>query len=157
MRTRWLIVDGYSLLHRMEARSPASRGFSHAARGRIARRLEELIGTLADRITVVFDGTGEDAGSDAASAVVEVVFSPGDKTADTVIERLVSSAPDPGGILVVTSDRAERQTVGAAGAHSMSCGNFLTVCDHQEQMLARAARAVGKKASRPTLGDFFPG
>ena len=155
MRTRWLIIDGYSLLHRMEAPRGRARGVGETARQRLIRRIEELTGNLADRVTIVFDGTGEKTSAQEAAAV-EVLFSPGDKTADTVIERLVHESPDAAGILVVTSDRAERDTVSASGAQSMSCGDFLALCDHERIGLAHAAGATRRKGPKPTLGDFFP-
>ena len=48
-----------------------------------------LAGRLANRMTIVFDGTrgGKDEASEARG--VEVIFSPADKTADTVIEQMV--------------------------------------------------------------------
>jgi uncharacterized protein len=105
---------------------------------------------------VVFDGTGKGRETEAGRSSVEVVFSPGHHTADTVIERLVHEAPDPGGILVVTSDRAERETVDAAGAHSMGCGDFLVWCDQQRHALASTAGVLRRKTPKSTLGDFFP-
>jgi predicted RNA-binding protein with PIN domain len=155
MNTRWLIIDGYSLLHRLEHRNGSARGAGEVARDRLVRQIDGMAGHLAERITVVFDGTGPKTNRDPA-AHIEVLFSSGDKTADTVIERLVLEAREPGSILVVTSDSAERRTVDAAGARSMSCGDFLEHGQQQRAQLARAAGDTRKKAHAPTLGDFFP-
>lgn len=76
MKTRWLLIDGYSLLHRIEARGSSARRTDGLARDRLIARLEELAGGLADRITVVFDGTGEGAAADPARSAVEVLYSP---------------------------------------------------------------------------------
>ncbi len=156
MKTHWLLIDGYSLLHRIEGRGTARRRLNGLARDHLVRDLEELGGGLADRITVVFDGTGKGTETEAGRSAVEVVFSPGHQTADTVIERLVNDAPDPGGILVVTSDRAERETVGAAGANSMGCGDFLSLCEQQRHALASTAGVMRRKTPKSTLGDSFP-
>ncbi len=84
------------------------------------------------------------------------MFSPGHQTADTVIERMVQQSPSPEDILVVTSDRMERESVMAAGAHTMSCGEFMEWSERCERNLARRASSAGQPAPRATLGDFFP-
>ena len=87
MNARWIIVDGYSLLHR-HPQSGSRTGTLLTARHRLVRQLEEVAGSLAERFTVVFDGTARGGREGYESASIEVVFSPADKTADTVIERL---------------------------------------------------------------------
>jgi len=94
-------------------------------RRRLIQLFEKTVGILAERITVVFDGRAGDMSDEQESPVVEVLFSPQDKTADTVIEQLVFQAGLPGGIVVVTSDRLERETTEAAGAETMACSVFL--------------------------------
>jgi len=151
-----LVVDGYSLMHRAGPPPRRDEGprFS-LARDALVRRLERLAGRLASRITLVFDGRGERvAAGDLPSGPVEVLFSSGSLTADSVIERLVAAAADPARITVVTSDRRERETVEAAGARTVSCGDFLALCEAAERDLARAR--VGPAAKRATLGDVFP-
>jgi predicted RNA-binding protein with PIN domain len=79
-------------------------------------------------------------------------------TADSVIERMVAQAQDPGGILVVSSDRGERYTVGAAGALTMSCRNFIGLIKECRHMLSqRLAKRARRPSPGPSLGDFFPG
>lgn len=154
MLAAWVIVDGYSLLHRADPRHrPADLAM---ARMRLVRRLEDVSDVLADRVTVVFDGQGAGASAEEQSAHVEVLFSPPHFTADTVIERLVHESSAPDKVLVVTSDRAERQTVEACGAASMSCGDFLEHCAALRKRSGhQSARSAGKRP-RATLGDFFP-
>jgi predicted RNA-binding protein with PIN domain len=157
MKIGWLIIDGYSLLHRDENFNPASGDGLLVARQRLIRELEGLADVLADRITVVFDGreSEEPAGKDVV-AVVEVIFSPPEKTADTVIERMVYKSAAPDKIMVVTSDRRERETVTASGAQAMSCGQFLELCERKHAELQRKTAPKRHEPSGPTLGDFFP-
>ncbi|MFH0954182.1 MAG: NYN domain-containing protein [Verrucomicrobiota bacterium] len=155
MHAAWLIVDGYSLLHRDPALKPTSRGGLKTARQRLVRNLEEVAGLAADRITVVFDGTASGSGEGYESAV-QVLFSPSHQTADTVIERLVHACPEPGQVLVVTSDLAERHTVSAAGAHTMSCGDFLASLEEQRKRVTQRTASARGRAPRAKLGDFFP-
>ena len=155
---KWIIVDGNNLVHSdRESLFGDPRTDFAGARWGLARLLDELMGELAERVTLVFDGTI--GGKDEAfqNADLQVVFSPADMTADSVIERLVSRASNPGDILVVSSDRGERQTVGVAGAQTMSCQNFIPLLKDCRQNLRRSlGRHAKQKAPGPSLGDFFP-
>jgi predicted RNA-binding protein with PIN domain len=154
MRARWIIIDGYSLLHRMEFPRLTEHRATH--RARLIQMLDKTAPAMADRVTVVFDGRGLAPEAPPESSVVEVVYSPAHQTADTVIEQLVCSAPATGDVLVVSSDRAERRTVEAAGALTMSCGDFLDECQRAAGRLDQMLRRRGSEACGPTLGDFFP-
>jgi uncharacterized protein len=155
MQALWIIVDGYSLLHRTG--KPGVRpGNLQTARQHLVRKLEEVAGALAERITVVFDGAGRGGREGHEASSIEVVFSPSDKTADTVIERMVHESGEAAGILVVTSDRMERETTAAAGADTMSCGDFLELCERTRSALSRQASTPRSGSSRSKLGDFFP-
>jgi len=153
MNYKWLIVDGYNLLHQDE--SALGGAGLEAARQRLVRRVESAAAGLAPRITIVFDGRerGRDAAFDAPH--LEVLFSPSGLTADGMIERMVSQAENPLDILVVTSDRAERDVVSAAGASTMSSADFQHRCE-------QAAKPVSNKGFGPLrnksakIGDFFP-
>jgi predicted RNA-binding protein with PIN domain len=155
MDTRWIIIDGYSLMHR-DPEFAERKGNLASARQRLVRKIEEVAGSLAERITIVFDGTGKGSGEGYEAPAIEVVFSPGDKTADTVIERMVHDAAVPEEVLVVTSDLLERQTVAAARAQSMSCGDFLDLMSRHTRHAKRQARPSQGKAPGATLGDYFP-
>ena len=155
MQARWIIIDGYSLLHRRG--KPGTRpGNLQSARQQIVRQLEEVAGALAPRITLVFDGTGPGGREGYEASSIDVVFSPADKTADTLIERMVHEAGDPSGILVVTSDRLERETTAAAGADTMSCGDFVDLCERKRGHLSRQGSAGSGKKTGSKLGDYFP-
>ena len=69
---------------------------------------------------------------------------------------MTASAPRPADIQVVTSDLAEIHVVTAAGAHVISCDEFLARCDDQEQRAARQLRRRQARTPRHRLGDHFP-
>lgn len=150
MEFDWLIIDGYNLLHQDDALE-GHRGDLPTARQRLVRRIERAVPAMAPRITVVFDGRegGRDAALDAPH--LEVLFSPIDRTADAVIERMVAAANKPEKICVVTSDRVEEQIVSSAGATVVSCLAFLSRC-------AVSVPGVVRKSgsNTATLGDIFP-
>jgi predicted RNA-binding protein with PIN domain len=153
MRYEWLIIDGYNLLHQTDELAGMLPTDMQSARHRLVRLVEETARSMARQTTLVFDG--RESGSDEAlrSSGMEVFFSPANLSADTVIERLVCKHPTPGKILVVTSDRAELDTVSGAGAHTMSSEEFMTRCR------ADAKKPVAKRTppgKEPKLGDLFP-
>ena len=149
-----LIIDGYNLLHQDEALE-GRRDDLQTARQRLVRRIERAAPEMAPRISVVFDGRegGRDASFDAPH--LEVLFSPANRTADAVIERMVAAAKKPERILVVTSDRIEEQVVSAAGAMVLSCLEFTRRCDVSEGSPV-SHRSLKPREKGSTLGDFFP-
>ena len=90
------------------------------------RALAEKLATFAEAedepVAVVFDGRPfeVDAGP------VEVSFAPtrGPNAADDEIARRVAADPDPGSLVVVTSDRGLADRVREHGAEVMSAGAF---------------------------------
>jgi predicted RNA-binding protein with PIN domain len=83
-----------------------------------------------------------------------VVFSPAHLSADAWIERAAHDGARARPMLVVTSDRLEREAASASGADTMGCGDFLELCDRAERTLATRRPAV--PPPRPTIGDRFP-
>jgi predicted RNA-binding protein with PIN domain len=153
---RWLIIDGNNLIHAMpELIEGAGRDFV-TTRQRLVQQLDELINVLAERITVVFDGSrgGKQTGFEASA--VEVIFSPSSLTADSVIERLAVHALEREGATVVSSDSLERRTVEAAGVHTLSCRSFLEELRREQANLRRRLRQPGRPVRKNALGDLFP-
>lgn len=153
-----LIVDGHSLMHREpDAATLLAAGRTLPARRCLVERLERLVGSIARQVEIVFDGQGRGgAGEEFSGSPVGVTFSPSGTTADLVIERKVRATPDPRRVLVVTSDRLERESVDAAGAAHMGCGDFLEWIRTAESDLTRTIRRPGARAPGLSLGDCFP-
>ena len=156
---KWIIIDGNNLLHSDKEGilfGDRKTDFD-SARRKLSRALDELAGAIAERMTVVFDGSVGGRDEAFQTSELRVVFSPAEMDADSVIERIVAEAPDPKGILVVSSDRAERRTVGAAGAEVMSCRNFISLLLDVRRSLKRQLQGRGRQViPGPSLGDFFP-
>ena len=153
MQYERLIIDGYNLLHQVPELAQMLGTDIQGARHKLVRRIEETAHNMARQTTIVFDG--REAGSDAAltSKYLEVFFSPGNLSADTVIERLVYKAPNPGKTMVVTSDHAEHDTVSSAGAQTMSSEEFMAKCEADARKTISKRTPPGKE---PKLGDLFP-
>jgi predicted RNA-binding protein with PIN domain len=155
MNPAWLIIDGYSLLHRFDPEGARRPARLQSARQKLVRHVEEIAAGRTDRVTIVFDGREAGGGEGYESPAVEILFSSAGRTADAVIERLVQDCRTPETILVVSSDRLERQTVSARGAQTMGCGDFLAEGEQRRRHRARSP-APSSPAHRPTLGEFFP-
>lgn len=149
MKVARLIVDGYSLLHSAPEFSKYIRAGMDIGRERVLQRVRLALPELASSAVVVFDGR---EGSLEDLEQIQVVYAPAHKTADAVIERMVAEAPRPEQLLVVTADRAERDTVTSFGAQVMSCAQFLEITGRMRTQNTPRAR----KKKLGTLGDAFP-
>jgi len=142
MNDRWVLVDGYSVLHQWaRLRKIAGRSLE-TRRNTLIALLERYADHSGRRVTVVFDGYGakhpiENAGRPRG---IEIIYSGNGKTADDVIERMVGESEQRGRILVVTSDNVERQVVETLGAHSVSADLFELEVDAELRELERLIR-----------------
>jgi predicted RNA-binding protein with PIN domain len=149
----WLLIDGYNLLHVVDELVALLGTDIQLARHRLVRMVEGTAHRMATQTTIVFDG--REYGQDAAltSKHLEIFYASGKYNADTVIERLVAKYPNPGKILVVTSDRAEAHAVLSDGAQVMSSQEFMAQCTIDSRKPIASRMRPGEK---PKLGDLFP-
>jgi len=134
-RTRYLIIDGHSIIFAW----PELRKL-HARRSSLAR--EALIKQLRDyqdwtgvRVVIVFDGKGGKTSATSELGDVQIFYSRGGQPADAIVERLASKYAKRFDLMVATSDSMEAQTVQACGADWISPEGLRT--------LLSSARRVG--------------
>lgn len=153
MRPDWLIIDGYNLLHVVDDLKPLLRSDIQLARHKLVRMVENTALRMAQQTTIVFDGREYGQDDALTSKHLEIFYSSGKHTADTVIERLVARFPTPGKIMVITSDRAEANAVLSDGAQVMSSQEFIDQCkiDSRRTIIKRT-----RPGEEPKLGDLFP-
>lgn len=115
--TTHLLVDGSNVIQAWPDTRALARRDREAAKALLLRRVGVLHDFAGWRVTVVFDGRGEEMSVEAVGGAADFacVHTPGGATADDVIEHLVGRAAEPGACLVATADRAEQSTVEAAG------------------------------------------
>lgn len=113
-----LLVDGANLLHAWPELRTLMKRDRNAARSRLVQRLGAVHDAEQTRVTVVFDGRGDELVVERPSGHVtfSVLYTPSSLTADDVIEQLVGRAADASLCRVATGDQAERQTIEATGA-----------------------------------------
>ena len=141
MAVMHIIIDGYNFLH-------ASAGTEHDwtrlsledARAATVNFLSTHRRPQQERLTIVFDGAGSlqyDTRGENQQGI-EVVFSEAGVNADEVIRTMVSDAPNPRSILVVSADREIRDFVRTLGAKVIAPQTFLaTSQEHHERRLKR--------------------
>lgn len=114
--SRYLLVDGHSVIFNWQELCALHSRNSSQARDLLRRQLEDLHDSGEWRVTLVFDGKGEKVSEEKDPASMVVLYSQGDQTADSIIEKIVGQQKDRSNITVVTGDEAERQTIEALGA-----------------------------------------
>ncbi len=134
-----LLVDGSNVVHAWADTRALAKRDREAAKALLLRRVAVLHDFAGWRVTVVFDGRGEELRVEAVgeSRDFACVHTPAGATADDIIERLVGRAAAPAHCLVATADQAERNVVEAAGA---------AWCDPEG--LARRIEAIDTRRAR---------
>ncbi len=133
------IVDGDNLLGR--ARRART---DDVEKRRLSAELDRFARAAGKRVTVWFDGDPPDRSGFSG----HVRFSGRGRSADDGIHDQVRRSANPGGCVVVTSDRSLADRCRWLGARPMSCEEF-------RRRLARAAAATGggEKPDRETDVD----
>jgi uncharacterized protein len=120
MRSRYLIVDGHSLIFAWPELRKLHERRTSLAREALIKQLRDYQDRTGTRVVVVFDGKGELVTETAHPGDVHVFYSRRGQTADAIIERLASKYGGRFDLSVATSDYLEQQTVSASGATCIS-------------------------------------
>jgi len=119
-RTRYLIVDGHSIIFAwFELRQLHARR-SSLAREALVKQLRDYQDWTGVRVIVVFDGKGTKISATLEPGDVQIFYSRSGQTADAIIERLASKYAKRFDLMVATSDSMEGETVQACGAEWIS-------------------------------------
>jgi len=120
MRSRYLIVDGHSLIFAWPELRKLHERRTSLAREALIKQLRDYQDRTGTRVVVVFDGKGELVTETAHPGDVHVFYSRRGQTADAIIERLASKYAGRFDLSVATSDYLEQQTASASGATCIS-------------------------------------
>jgi predicted RNA-binding protein with PIN domain len=155
--SKHLLVDGSNIMHawpELRALLPRNR---EAARSRLSQAVAALHDLEHIRVTVVFDGRGEELSFDQPSgqATFSHVHTPTGTTADEVIIQLVRQARVPGDCVVATDDRGEREAIEALGAAAVAAADlagWVQRAAQRQRAQLRDRRADNEKKWRRTGG-----
>ncbi len=142
-----LLVDGANLLHAWPDLRVLMNRDRTTARSQLIQRLGAIHDAEQTRVTVVFDGRGEELVVERPSGHVtfSVLYTPSALTADDVIEQLVGRAANVSSCHVATGDRAERQTIEASGAVWVPPADLAAWVGRAESRLASDVRVLKRE------------
>ena len=133
MRSRYLIVDGHSIIFDWpELRKLHSRRTS-LAREELIKQLRHYQDWSGVRVVVVFDGQGAQVSEVSDPHDVQIFYARRGQSADTIVERLASKYASCYDVTVATSDSLEMQTVNASGANCVSPGGLRKLIETVEK------------------------
>jgi uncharacterized protein len=119
-RTRYLIVDGHSVIFAWPELRKLHARRSSLAREALLKQLRDYQDWTGVHVVVVFDGKGKKVEATSDPADVQIFYSRSGQSADAIIERLASKYAKRYELIVATSDSLEAETVHACGAESIS-------------------------------------
>ena len=119
-RTRYLIVDGHSIIFAWPELRKLHARRSSLAREALIKQLRGYQDWTGVHVVVVFDGKGKKTSAISEPGEVQIFYSRSGQSADAIIERLASKYAKQYELVVATSDSMEAETVHACGAESIS-------------------------------------
>jgi uncharacterized protein len=119
-RTRYLIVDGHSVIFAWPDLRKLHERRASLARESLVKRLRGYQDWTGVRVVVVFDGKGADTSATSDPHDIQIFYSRKGQTADSIIERLACKYATRFDLIVATSDYLEQQTASAFGAECIS-------------------------------------
>jgi predicted RNA-binding protein with PIN domain len=142
---RYLLVDAHSVIFAWPELHALHERNTEAAREELVRRLTAYQDATGVRVVVVFDGKGSRASSDKAPGGIQVFYSGGGHTADSIIERLAAKYAGEHDITVATNDRLEQQTVITFGGLAISVSGLLKLVDEADADVTRRIRRMRRR------------
>lgn len=142
-RSPLLLIDGHNVVHAVERYRRVEK--SQAMRGAVDALINDLVNLAAgggSEIIVVFDGR-EAGSSKAVSRGLTVVYSPGNRSADAVIERLVFKLANERDITVCTADYAQQKVVLREGVRRLFPSGLMDLMEEAIEE-ARPQRSVDR-------------
>lgn len=149
MRCDHILVDGWNVIHAEPTLKKLLLADARAAQRKLAEMLEPIHDVYATRITIVYDGRGEDVSIERPNDAVitfSEVYTPSNMTADEFIERYCALAKNRARIIVISNDNMIWETVSVLGAVCMRIGEIVS----SAQSAAGHIRAVASRINLKT-------
>jgi predicted RNA-binding protein with PIN domain len=119
-RTRYLLVDGHSIIFAWPELRKLHERRSSLAREALIKQLRDYQDWTGVRVVIAFDGKAQKISAISDPGDVQIFYSRSGQTADTIIERLASKYAEKFTLMVATSDSMEAETIHACGAQWIS-------------------------------------
>jgi len=142
---RYLLVDAHSVIFSWPELRRIHQNRQESGRDELVKRLTLYQDASEYRVVAVFDGRGPSTTSSSEPNGIQVFYSSGKKTADSVIERLCAKYGSEHDLTVVTNDLLESQTAITFGALAVSVETFLNWISSAEK---ETRRLIKKNSSK---------
>lgn len=118
----YLIIDGYNVLFAWPDLEIIRNESLESARTKLVEILTNYSALAEEKIILVFDAyqTGNKESVELISDKLKIIYSQQGETADSLIEKLVSSGISSGRVYVATSDWAEQSMIFGLGAYRIT-------------------------------------
>ncbi len=142
---RYLLVDAHSVIfswpefHELHGRNRL------VAREELTRKLTAYQDATGVRVVLVFDGKGERPNSEKMPGGIQVFYSGGKDSADSIIERLAAKYAGEHEITVATNDHLEQQTVITFGGLAISVEALRKELESADRDVTREIRRLRKR------------
>lgn len=121
-------IDGYNVIHHSSTLQPLAMQDFEAAREALIEKVGRFCASTGTTAKIVFDGRGrriQPMERLSHYPGLEVLYSPGHQSADTVIERIVYTSQDRRNVIVVSADRGIRDLCRGLNSLVMDPENFM--------------------------------
>ena len=135
--TRYLIIDGHSLIYTWDYLHKLHKSSKTSARENLIRRLTNYRDITGERVLIVFDGRGPKSESINEEYGIQVFYSKSGTTADQIIERLAGKYSKNRKITVASRDRAVLDTCSSFGADAISPKTLEEILEQAERDLRK--------------------
>jgi predicted RNA-binding protein with PIN domain len=150
-------IDAYNVMHKSSLLRPVAAENLERAREMLLDKVVCFCMSGSKEVTVVFDGRQEEQSLSVQAvnghvAGMQIIFSPANTSADSVIERLIYQQRNRMQCIVVSNDGGLRSLCRGMGALTMEADSFLTSV-RQFQQSAKAVIEKQKDTHATLLED----
>ena len=144
------IIDGYNFIFNYFKPEGASREKLTFYRDRLVRDLSQYSNFKGHKFMVVFDAKHSTRRMRSEKKVdnVEIIYSRGEETADTIIEKLVHSNEEHERVFVITSDYIQQKVVFKKDIYRKSIREFAIELDDFKKELGKEIDSLKNAAEK---------
>lgn len=155
IKNSYLIVDGYNIINAWEQLKEISINDLEGAREKLIHYIIEYAQYTGKKAIIVFDAYNVKSSKEKVEErkYVTVVYTKEHQTADSYIEKFISSLSKYDDIQVATSDYAEQQIILGKGATRISARELKLYVDSTMEKIKQEQQKHHKKIQRNFLED----
>lgn len=152
---KYLIVDGYNIINAWEELQNVAKTDLEYARDKLIDAIIEYAEFTGRKAIIVFDAYNVKSSKEKLEfrKHITIVYTKEHQTADSYIEKYISSLSKYDDVKVATNDYAEQQIVLGKGASRISARELKLDLDNAKAKIREKTSSVGKKIQRNWLED----